>query len=264
MTQDSSHRPTRRGARAGRNRPELVTSMQEVKSSPPVLETSESSEETTATPAEMPVAPPAQKRRLANFFSTVGRGEKTATEQETEAAQARIARATRGKASTPAKESREPEPPAPAKASTPARPAPARPASAFKTKYLLGMLIYLFGAQFIGSYERGFLIQNHLNSVITKFPLFGGTVVIDTSTLIFLATLVLLLIVLARFDLIPRNLGALSGQQPSQTRRGSANTGETSEGNVKNPPPTMKQGVKGADDDLYQEYRANQRRTRKR
>ncbi len=259
MTHDSSRRPTRRGARAGRNRPELVTPLEEVKSDSPVLETNQPIEETLSALAEQSITPPSRTRRLANFFSTVGRGEKTP-----EAAQARIARATGGKASTPAKESGEPESAEPAKASTPARPAPARPASAFKTKYLLGMLIYLFGAQFIGTYERAFLMQNHLNSVITKFPLFGGTVIIDTSTLVFLATLVLLLILLARFDLIPRNLGAMSGQQSSQSRRGSANTGGTSEGSVKSPPPTMKQGVKGADDDLYQEYRENQRRTRKR
>src|SRR6266436_574619 len=156
MTQDSSRRPTRRGARAGRNRPELVTPMEEVKSGSPVPETNQPIEETLSALAEQSIAPPSRTRRLANFFSTVGRGEKTPEAEQ-------------------------------AKASTPARPAPARPASAFKTKYLLGMLIYLFGAQFIGTYERAFLMQNHLNSVITKFPLFGATIIIDPSTLPFLA-----------------------------------------------------------------------------
>src|SRR5205085_11558574 len=107
------------------------------------------------------------------------------------------------------------------------------------------------------------LHANHLDN-----PLFSiGPVAISTSTLAFLATLVILLIVLARFDLIPRNLGAMMGQPTPSRRATSAQTQNTQE-NVKTPPPIMKQGVKGADDDLYQEYqeqrRYQQRRDRKR
>jgi len=217
----------------------------------PTLEESQQELEATA------VTP--RKRRLANFFSTVGRSEKAPEVQESEAAQARIARATRGKA---VKDDGKPEV-REAKASAPARTAPARPASPFKTKYLLGMVIYLFGAQFIGIYEQAFLQANHLNTVLTTFSLFGGKVIISTSTLVFLATLLLLLVVLARFDLIPRSLASLGGQQSSQARR-STSSGQGTSDNARQPQPTMRQGVSGADDDLYQEYRANQRRTRKR
>jgi hypothetical protein len=263
MTTENNRRPTRRSARAGRNRPELVTStsMEEVKEDAPTVEDSPTLEESQQELEATAVTP--RKRKLADFFSTVGRSEKAPEVQESEAAQARIARATRGKAARDGAKPEAEETKATPKASVPARPAPARPASPFKTKYLLGMVIYLFGAQFIGIYEQGFLQANHLNTVLTTFSLFGGKVIISTSTLVFLATLLLLLVVLARFDLIPRSLGALSGQQSSQARKSTSSSQGTSD-NARQPQPAMKQGVSGADDDLYQEYRANQRRTRKR
>ena len=264
MTSDNNRGPTRRSARAGRNRPELVTStsMQEVKEDVSTVDDSPSLEESQQELEAAAVTP--RKKRLANFFSTVGRSEKAPDVQESEAAQARLARATRGKAVKDSEKPAAEEVKATPKASAPARSAPARPAGPFKTKYLLGMVIYLFGAQFIGIYEQAFLQANHLNTVLTTFALFGGKVVISTSTLVFLATLLLLLVVLARLDLIPRSLGAaLGGQQTSQARRNTSNSQGTSD-NARQPQQTMKQGVSGADDDLYQEYRANQRRTRKR
>ena len=259
MTTEYNRRPTRRSARAGRNRPELVTStsMEEGKEDASRVEDSPSLEESQQELEATALTP--RKRKLASFFSTVGRSEKAPEVQESEVAQARIARATHGKSVKDSGKAEEAE----AKASAPARPAPARPASAFKTKYLLGMVIYLFGAQFIGIYEQAFLQANHLNTVLTTFSLFGGKVIISTSTLVFLATLLLLLVVLARFDLIPRSLGALGGQQSSQARR-STSSGQGTSDNARQPQPTKRQGVSGADDDLYQEYRANQRRTRKR
>lgn len=258
MTQQNSRRPTRRAAHAGRNRPELVTSTSELKNDARILETDQPTEETTRAPNEQPVSSPSPARRLADFFSTVGRSEKSQAAQETEVAQARIARASRGKASVTTNDSPSSETRQQPKASAPARTTPARPARPFKTKYLLGIAIYLFGAQFIGIYETQFLIANHLNGVLGR-P-FGFT--ITTSTVVYLATLLVLLLILARLDLVPRNLGAMSGQQSSQSRRGTSQG--TSEDNIKSPPPTMKQGVKGEDDDLYQEYRSNQRRAKKR
>jgi len=249
MTSENNRGPTRRSPRAGRNRPELVTStsMEEVKDDVSTVDDSPTLEESQQELEATAVTP--RKRKLANFFSTVGRSEKAPEVQESEAAQARLARATRGKAVKDGEKSAVEE----------AKETP----KAFKTKYLLGMVIYLFGAQFIGIYEQAFLQANHLNTVLTTFSLFGGKVIISTSTLVFLATLLLLLVVLARFDLIPRSLGALSGQQSSQGRRSTSSSQGTSD-NARQPQPTMKQGVSGADDDLYQEYRANQRRTRKR
>jgi hypothetical protein len=57
----------------------------------------------------------------------------------------------------------------------------------------------------------------------------------------------------------------MGGSSAQQNRRGSGsssrNQGSTEGGRTI--PPSMKQGVRGVDDDLYQEYRSNQRRAKK-
>jgi hypothetical protein len=115
------------------------------------------------------------------------------------------------------------------------------------------MVIYVLVALFVGQYERAFLVTNHLDKVLFQI----GSFAVTTSTVLYLLTLILLLVILARFDLIPRSLGAMSSQPTSQR----SNSGKSSSGSEgpKNSSPTMKQGVKGADDDLYQEYREQQR-----
>jgi hypothetical protein len=265
MTQEYNRRSTRRAARTGRKRPELVTStsMEETKDDSAILDDSPTLEESQQE-LEATVATP-HKRRLANFFSTVGKSDKTPEAQETEVAQARLARATRSKGAVAAQNdsnSEVKEERAAPKASTPTRTTPARPPTPFKTKYLLGFVIYLFGAQFLGVYERQFMVANHLED--PNHPAFHlGPLAFGPSTVLYLATLILLLILLARLDLIPRSLGALMGQQPGQQGKSSTSNNQTSE-SARTQQPTMRQGVKGADDDLYQEYRTNQRRTRKR
>lgn len=262
MSQQYNSRTTRR-ARARRNRPELVpsiTSTDDVRNALEEAETIQPSDESTATAVATPVT--TRTKKLANFFSTVGRSEKTTEAQETDVAQARLARATRGKALVSTEDGQTSTDKEPMKVSTPARTAPTRPPTLFKTKYLIGMAAYLFGAQFIGGIEMNFLRSIGLDD--PKHPLFSvGPYPVGTSTLAFLATLLVLLLVLARFDLIPRSFGALSGQQSPQNKRNTSNSDRTLDG-PKSPPPTMKQGIKGDDDDLYQEYRSNQRRTRKR
>src|SRR5712691_2878398 len=159
MTQDSNRRPSthRRPNRPGRNRPVLVTSAENETSEQAVQEPSQPAE--AATPMETP-----RGRRLPNFFSKVGKREQA---QEPDVAQARLARATKCKA--PAKDSQQSEEapsaggtPSPAKTTT----APARPRAAggFKTRYLLGIVIYLLGANLIGSYEKSYFVANHLES----------------------------------------------------------------------------------------------------
>lgn len=272
MTQDPARRSPstyKRSARTGRNKPMLVTSPEneenkdnkenEMEDALPALEESQSE-------VQEPVQAARPTRRLPGFFSTVGRKAPTASSQEIDATQARLARATRtkgavAKAATETKSVAKAEPKKePAKAST-----PARPASAFKTKYFIGMGIYLLGANFIGIGESCFFAANHIDKVLTSFNLFGGTIIVKTSTLAFLATLVILLVLLARFDLIPRSFSAMSGTPPA--KRGSSNsTAKSSQNTVEGSRvahPTMKQGVKGKHDNLYQEYRANQRRDRK-
>jgi hypothetical protein len=268
MTQDSDRQSSssnRRSARAGRNRPMLVTSQESEGIEETNIEEKSSTPEQNVNGVEAentPIASP--KRRMPAFFSTIGKRTQTEESQEVDQAQARIARATRGKSSstkTSSEDNKEQKPEVkkePASRSA----APKRPASPFKTKYLIGIGIYLLAANFIGALETNTLRSYHLDAVLTQFTLFGGKIVISTSTLVFLATLVIILVALARFDLIPRNFSAImGGQTTQQNRRGSSNQG-TTEGS-RNNSPTRKQGVSGANDDLYQEYRANQKRAKK-
>jgi hypothetical protein len=263
MTQDSDRQSSpgsRRSARAGRNRPMLITSQEgegieeaSIEEKSPSLEPEVEAEST-----------PPTKRRMPAFFSTIGKRTQSEEAQEVDQAQARIARATRGKASSSKMTSEDTKEQKPEVRKEPASGSSAskRPASPFKTKYLIGIGIYLLAANFIGIFETNIMRAYHLDFVLTQFTLFGGKIVISTSTVVFLATLVIILVALARFDLIPRNFSAIMGGQPAQqNKRGSSNQG-TAEGN-RNNPPTIKQGVRGANDDLYQEYRTNQKRAKK-
>lgn len=276
MTQDSDRQlssSTKRSARAGRNRPVLVTSqdgegneLTGVEESAPTLEESVAEVEAQ----NLPVASP--RRRMPAFFSTIGKRSQTEEKpQEVDPAQARIARATRGKttntkASSEDKVKQKPE--VKKEVASSRSTASSRPGGLFKTRYLIGMGLYLLAANFIGIFETNILRSYHLDVILTEFNLFGGKIVISSSTLVFLATLVIILVALARLDLIPRNFSAMMGGSSSQqTRRGSSGGSSsrsqgTTEGN-RNIPSTMRQGVKGADDDLYQEYRSNQRRAKK-
>jgi len=253
---------SKRGSRAGRNRPVLVTpnADSEVTQDLPAEEISDATqpvaEVATTTTDEAP-----RPRRLPKFFSSVARNEQQqAITANPEAA--RIARATRSANSRPAKESKAEESSAPAQTSAdqaPAKAAPAtssrpRPASAFKMRYLFGILLYLILAELIGGFERSLLIANKLDKLLFQI----GPLAVNTSTLAFLVTLIVILVVLARLDLVPRSLAALSGQPTPQRRPGQSQNTSNSTG-VKTPPPAMKQGVKGEDDDLYQEYREQQR-----
>ena len=265
MTQGTSNRSNKRSPRAGRYKPTLITTpeneageeqqepAQEVEETAPV-------EETTAE-----VVPPTTGRRLPRFFSTVGKSEKEQEVSEEAVVQARLARATRGKtAKVETTSSKEPTEEKESKAVVPARTAPARanaparPVSPFKMKYIIGMVVYLLGAQLIGSLEVNLFNSYHIDSTLAAFNLFGLPIVVKTSTLVFLVILVLLLVLLARLDLIPRSFSALTGQPPQ--KRGSTASRNNNNDVVRTPQPTMRQGVSGADDDLYQQYRSNQRR----
>jgi hypothetical protein len=262
MTQDSDRQSTsssRRSTRAGRSRPVLVTSQEvegaeqaNIEEAAPTVDTVEESIPESAPP----------KRRMPAFFSTIGKRAPTEESQEIDPAQARIARATRGKAA-PAKASSEDKKTEVKKEPAGRSAASNKPASPFKTKYLIGIGVYLLAANFIGIFETQFMRAYHLDFVLTQFTLFGSKIVISTSTLVFLATLVIILVALARFDLIPRNFSAIMGGQQNKSGSGSSSKNQGSTEGSRNIPPTMKQGVKGADDDLYQEYRSNQKRTKK-
>ncbi len=271
MMQEPGRRPYKRANRT-KNRPMLVASTEqdamvssEQDGATPNIDSSVAVETPPATNTTMKKTTSGPSRRLSGFFSTVGKKQQAETPTEADIAQARIARATRGK--SPAKAASTAETPTEAKVVASAEPkktAAARPAprpSLFKTRYLIGMVIYLLAANFVGAFELNAFKSSGIDHPITSFNLFGGNIAISTSTLAYLATLVVLLIVLAYFDLIPRSFSAMSGQkQPVKrgTRQSTSNAPA-----AKNNPPLMRQGVKGADDDLYEEYRYSQRRSKK-
>jgi hypothetical protein len=271
-TQDAQQEKAAQNKRSkstAKNRPVLVTSSNDLAPKDQSVEvTSE-----TIQPIEE-VSPPtavegAHPRRFPKFFSSVGKNDNDGT-VEADQASARIARATRnaGVSSANGRTAKDSKPTLSqsntnmvstnkvAPKSTPAKAQPRK--GGFKTKYLYGMIIYVVVAMFVGQYERAFLVSNHMDKVLFQI----GSFAVTTSTALYLLTLIILLVILARFDLIPRSLGAMSGQSTGQSGRPGQSSSRSE--NTKDTQPTMKQGVKGADDDLYQEYREQQRYLQKR
>jgi hypothetical protein len=261
-TPPAQGRPTnnKRSNRNGRNRPMLVTSDTTDQLSGDSAQEDAMNRITTQTATEEPSeAAPVKKRP--GFFSTIGKKEET-----TDAAAARLARATRNKTAAPVKkESKEvqgtkkPAPLAVAK-SAPSRAggktAPAPKRGGFKPRHLIGILAYLIVADVVGVYEKSWLVSAHAEKLLFSL----GPLPIYVSTVLFLLTLVVLLVVLARFDLVPRSLTP-APRQPVTTGKGQAqnnNKSDTASDGPQNT-PNIKQGVKGANDDLYQEYRETQR-----
>lgn len=266
-TQQEKATSNKRSSRAGRNRPVLVSSTsndQETKDQP-VVETSDATlpveEDAPTTNVE-----DARPRRLPKFFSSLGKDTKEQPE-EADPRAARIARATRGAGGSPAsnrtveeREATEPKssPSKVASTKTTARAAPTaapRKPGGFKMRYLLGMLFYLLTAEVLGGFEKNLLVSNHLDKLLFQL----GPLAFTTSTVLFLLTLLIVLVILARLDLVPRNLGALMGQSTTQSGRSGQSQNTSGSEADKGSQPTMKQGVKGADDDLYQDYREQQR-----
>jgi hypothetical protein len=261
-TPPAQGRPTsnKRSNRNGRNQPVLVTGdTVDQLSGDSVQEDATNGVPTQAAIEEAPEAAPARKRP--GFFSTIGKREET-----TDAAAARLARATRNKTAAPTKkeskevqETKKPEPmavvkSAPTRAGGRAAPAPRR--GGFKPRHLIGILAYLIVADVVGVYEKSWLVSAHAEKLLFSL----GPLPIYVSTVLFLLTLVILLVVLARFDLVPRSLTP-SSRQPATTSKGQAqnnNKPDTGSDSSKNT-PNMKQGIKGNNDDLYQEYRETQR-----
>lgn len=242
----------KRSNRQGRNRPVLVTPTNGEQ--PAAIASQSDIDDALSAASATPISTPEKKGRP-KFFSTIGR--KAATDEVITADPdaARLARAIRGKTASTAKSSEKKQ-----EASTPAKAAPAksnaaRPAlparrGGFKPRHLIGILLYLIVADVAGLYEKQLLASAGLEKLL--FTL--GPVQVYLSTVMFLLTLVVLLIVLARFDLVPRSLA------PASTQARPAGRGQTPSNNADaNVQTGMRQGVKGADDDLYQEYRQNQR-----
>jgi hypothetical protein len=271
--------PTARKSRRAsqRNRPVLVSSTsqgtQEIQENQ--IETLEP--ETSNTPihteplaekntrTETPEVTTNAKRslRLPGFFSKV---EKTVEEpaiSEEEVVNARLARAKKTFPKTEVKpaadETREhDEKPA---RGTNRTAATARPNRLFKTRHFIGMLMYLFGAEILLPLEANLFQQLGIEQTLTKFTFFVP-ITITTSVLLNMVTLVVFLLVLVKFDLLP---STISGKTAATTRAQQQKRARDQQAAAERAPqPTVRQGVKGEHDDLYQAYRSNQRRDKKR
>lgn len=255
MSLEQSSTSKKARARNQRNRPQLVTEQTEGPDTSTLAPDTEKlavdlAETSSATE---PVAAP-QPRRLPRFFSTVGKNDQENKTKEVDVAQARLARATRGKIAQPEKaaSSQKTETKTTHAATSTSR-TPARPTGTFKTRYILGMAIYLLGASYVGGLEKTFLASQGLDRLVTSFSLFGAPITITTSTLLFLITLVVVLVVLAKLDLIPRSLTGMSNTPPP------APAAKPRTKAREQAPPVVTSG-----DKLYQEYKASQRREKKR
>ncbi len=282
MSQEYNTVPSRKPRRSrNRNRPVLVTNSEsalspELSHDSEILDEAAEQVSTTHTNTltedrdEVPAAPLVAKAqrpsRLPNFFSKVDRSEPNAEAKEADVVKARLARATHNRAAAPtgktpavAETSQVASKTTKTTAKTGAQ--PAAPPKLFKTRHFIGMAVYLLGAQFVMPFERIFAIQLGIEkAIIPPFSFLGGKAEITTSFLFNIATLIILLYALIKLDLLPNSLigGAqMRARQAAQSRSGQNNT-------VKEPPLVMKQGVKGEDDALYQAYRTNQRRDKKR
>ena len=238
------------------NRPTLVTAEADQSS----MQATEEAIQPAAQIAveERPGEQPAPRRRIPAFFTSIGRSTKEAPEADPSTA--RMARALRGKSAHSAQEEAAPTK-KPATSAAKASATPARPKrGGFKMRYIWGMMIYVLIAEYLGTFVTAYMKGHGMDGVVTQL----GSFQILRSTLVFLAILVVILIVMARFDLIPSSLGKMmtdssAPRGASTNARKDAPTFET-----KTPQLTMKQGIEGPDNNLYQEYRSNQRYFQKR
>jgi len=200
-------------------------------------------------------------KRGPRFFSSARKTEQLSDQPKADPMAARLARALRGKsAEAPRGQESVKEKKVAASPTRASVAAPARPKSGFKMKYIWGMMIYLLVADFLGVWITNAMQAQGLDAVVFQVSTFQA----KRSTLVFLALLIIILIVMARFDLIPRSLGAAMTGSSSQRKDAPRSGSKTATFESKEAQPTIKQGVQGANDDLYREYRENQRYFQKR
>jgi hypothetical protein len=246
-----------RRTRTPRNRPVLVTcneADEEVTTEDLTLDTRDS--EVTTDPIA-PVATTRSPLRLPKFFSKVEHDKEDAPAKTDGIVEARMARAKKslnGKAATTAVEV---EPEVNTKSVAKTKPAPPKKPQLFKSRHIIGMALYLFGANLLLPYEGVFLKSAHLESNLFKIATFQVT----SSIVLNVVTLVVFLYLLVAFDLIPSGKGVKNAQQKNGTKTTST-TQNTQNAQSRTPQPTIRQGVKGDSDDIYQSYRSKQRKRR--
>jgi hypothetical protein len=213
--------------------------------------------ETTTTSESVPETKAPHLPHLPKFFSRVDKSE----QKEEEVVKARLTRANHDKVSRDSKAST-------IKAYTKndtklQSKTTERREPLFKIRHFVGMTIYLFGAEFILPYEFALAHQLGMDHPFYTLTIFNNPISLSSAIFLNIATLILLLYVLVKLDLLPNTASAKlraeqkAREQQSKNRQNAAPV-------VKNVPPPMKLGVKGQDDDLYQAYRSNQRREKKR
>lgn len=198
----------------------------------------------------------APRRRMPAFFTSIGRSNKATPEADQRVA--RLARATRGKIARSTQEEEAELTKKPVKSGATTKAAPPRPRSMFKMRYILGMMLYVIIAEYLGTFLQAWMRSQHMDTLLFQWGAFQFT----TSTLLFLAILVVILVILAKLDLIPTSLRKMMNSDVLAPR-GSTATASKRQGEptfeTGTPRPTVRQGVKGEHDDLYQAYRSNQR-----
>ncbi len=263
-TQSGKSTSYKRAHRA--NRPVLVTAQKDAPASGSTS-TTQVFADTPASVEETPVeqttvsAEPARKRGP-RFFSNVNRADASTDQPQADPIAARLTRALRGKsADAPGSKEQVKEKKATSASGSTRTTTSTPPKSGFKMKYIWGMLFYLLVADFLGVWITDFMQSHGMDAVVFTISTFQA----KRSTLVFLALLVIILVVMARLDFIPRTLGAaMSPSQPGKNTPGSSSRGTSPTFDSREPQPTIKQGVQGENDNLYREYRENQRYFQKR
>jgi hypothetical protein len=264
VTQSGKSTSYKRAHRA--KRPVLVTEQASAAFESAALEVEEMSSSAPVAVEEKPSASAeAGRRRGPRFFSSVDKAEKVSDQPKADPIAARLGRALRGKSADTSKEketlTEKKASTGPVKAGTAV---PARPKSGFKMKYIWGMMIYLLIADFLGVWISNWMKTQGLDAVIFTTGTPFGVFQASRSTLVFLALLVIILVLMARFDLIPRSFGAALSGSSSQSKGAPKTGAKTPTFETREAPPIIKQGIKGSNDDLYREYRENQRYFQKR
>ncbi len=259
-----------RRTRQRRNRPVLVTTAtageSEMNSALPqtddMAQDGDRKQETEAIPMTKAAPETLAQRvsRLPTFFSSVDKRQQEETTKKDEIVNARLARATHGKSSQGnnvliSKANTKNDAKLQSKAE--------RREPLFKLRHFIGMTIYLFGAEFILPYEFALAHQLGLDHA---FPvtIFNFTIPLSSALFLNIATLILFLYALVKLDLLPNTTSARIRAEQKAKQQQSTPHGHGNTTVVKHLPPPMRQGIKGEDDDLYQAYRANQRREKKR
>jgi hypothetical protein len=241
------------------NRPVLVTEQNGASVDEPTTQATEEAMQPEI-PVAVETAEPVARNRRPGFFANIGMTGKSSDSPEADPKAVRMARAMRGKFVGEPKEKAAAQEKPPSGSSSRAGAAPKRPRSGFKTRYIWGMMAYLLIADFLGIWITNYMVAHGLDAQVFKL----GTFAASRSTLIFLALLITILIVMARLDLIPSSFKAMSGGSSTPAKGTAASKKSDSTFETRTAQPTMKQGVKGQHDELYQEYRENQRYFQKR